>query len=99
MAEHFKNYIDGKWVESTTTQTFPSSNPADKSEVLGLFPRSDHRDVDHAVEAARREYPRWRKMPAPKRAEILFRAAELLGQRKEGLAVLMTKELGKIVRE
>lgn len=99
MAEHFKNYIDGKWVEATTGQTFPSSNPADKSELLGLFPRSDHRDVDRAVEAARRQYPQWRKVPAPKRAEILFRAGELLSQRKQALAVLMTKEIGKILKE
>lgn len=99
MAEHLKNYIDGKWMDAATGQTFPSINPADKSEVLGLFPRSDHRDVDRAVEAARRHYPRWRKVPAPRRAEILFRAAELLVQRKEGLAVLMTKEMGKILTE
>src|SRR3990172_4372948 len=99
MAEHFKNYIDGKWVEATTGQTFPSINPADKSEVLGLFPRSDHRDVDRAVEAARRHYSQWRKVPAPKRAEILFRAGGLLSQRKEALAVLMTREMGKILKE
>lgn len=99
MAEHLKNYIDGKWTEATTGHTFPSINPADKSEVLGFFPRSDHRDVDRAVEAARREYLRWRKVPAPRRAEILFRAAELLVQRKEGLAALMTKEMGKILKE
>jgi len=99
MAEHFKNYIDGKWVEATAGQTFSSINPADKSEVLGLFPRSDHRDVDRASEAARRQYPRWRRVPAPKRAEILFRAAELLVHRREELAVLMTKEMGKILKE
>lgn len=99
MAEHLRNYIDGKWVEATAGQTFPSINPADKSEVLGLFPRSDHRDVDRAVEAACREYPRWRLVPPPRRAGIVFRAAELLVQRREGLAVLMTKETGKILDE
>ncbi len=99
MADHYKNYIDGKWVEATAGQTFPSINPADKSEVLGLFPRSDHRDVDRAVEAARRQYPRWRILPAPKRAEILFKAAELLLKRKEELAVLMTREVGKVLKE
>ena len=99
MAEHFKNYIDGKWVEATTGQTFSSINPADKSGVLGLFPRSDHKDVDRAVEAARRQYPRWRRVPAPRRAEVLFRAAELLLHRKEELAILMTKEMGKVLKE
>jgi aldehyde dehydrogenase (NAD+) len=99
MVERFKNYIDGKWVESAGGQTFPSINPADKSEVIGDFPRSDHRDVDRAVEAARRRYPAWRGLPAPKRAEVLFRAAELLLREKEDLAVLMTKEMGKVLKE
>lgn len=99
MAEHLKNFVDGKWVDATTGQTFPSINPAEKAEVLGLFPRSDHRDVDRAVEAARREYPRWGIVSPPRRAGMLFRAAEVLVQRKEGLAVLMTKESGKILNE
>jgi aldehyde dehydrogenase (NAD+) len=99
MAEQFKNYIDGKWVESVGGKTFPSINPADKSEVIGQFPRSDHRDVDRAVEAARRHYPHWRRVPAPKRAEVLFRAAELLLRQKEDLAVQMTREMGKVLKE
>lgn len=99
MAEQFKNYIDGKWVEATGGQTFASINPADRSDVLGHFPRSDHRDADRAVEAARRHYLRWRKVPAPKRAEMMFRAAELLLLRKSDLASLMTKEMGKILKE
>ncbi|MBI2902975.1 MAG: aldehyde dehydrogenase family protein [Candidatus Methylomirabilis oxyfera] len=99
MAEQFKNYIDGKWIEATSGQTFPSMNPADRSEALGHFPRSDHRDVDRAVEAARRHYLRWREVPAPKRAEIMFRGAELLLLRKKDLATLMTKEMGKVLKE
>jgi aldehyde dehydrogenase (NAD+) len=99
MAERFQNFIDGKWVDSAIGTTFDDINPANKTEVLGSFPRSDHRDVDRAVEAAKSHFPSWRRVPAPRRAEILFRAAEILVHRKEELAQLMTREMGKVVAE
>lgn len=99
MAEVYKNYIDGKWVDAVSGQTFPSINPANKTEILGLFPRSDHRDVDRAVEAAKGHFEKWRRVPAPRRAEIFFRAAEILVRRKEELAQLVTKEMGKVLAE
>jgi aldehyde dehydrogenase (NAD+) len=67
--------------------------------VLGVCARSGIEDVAEAVAAAKEAYPRWRKVPAPRRAEILFRAAEILVRRKEELAQLMTREMGKILLE
>ncbi|HSB71380.1 MAG TPA: aldehyde dehydrogenase family protein [Candidatus Methylomirabilis sp.] len=99
MAERFKNLIDGKWVDSANGSTFEDLNPANKTDVLGSFPRSDHRDVDRAVEAAKAHVPTWRQVPAPRRAEFLFRTAELLAQRKDELAGLMTREMGKVLKE
>ncbi len=99
MAERFRNFIEGKWVGAANGATFEDINPANKTEVLGIFPRSDHRDVDRAVEAARAQYPKWRRVPAPRRAEVLFRAAEILVRRKEELAELMTREMGKVLNE
>jgi acyl-CoA reductase-like NAD-dependent aldehyde dehydrogenase len=99
MTERFQNFIDGKWVDAANGTTFEDINPANKTDVLGTFPRSDHRDVDRAVEAAGAYFPKWRRMPAPRRAEILFRAAEILIRRKEELAQLMTREMGKVLRE
>ncbi len=99
MAERFQNFIDGKWVDAASGATFDDINPANRTEVLGAFPRSDHRDVDRAVEAAKTHFPTWRRMPAPRRAEILFRAAEILARRKEELAQLMTREMGKVLKE
>ena len=74
-------------------------NPACAGEVLGEFPLSNHGDVDMAVDAARLAYRKWRLTPAPKRAEILFRAAELLVKRKEGFSRDMTREMGKVLAE
>ncbi len=93
------NYIDGKWQASQSGRTLEDRNPANKAEVIGLFPRSDASDVDAAVQAARIHYPKWRKVPAPQRAEIMFRAAELMVQRKDELARLMTREMGKVLKE
>ena len=95
----YRNFVNGEWVESHTGQFFENRNPAAVSEVVGMFPRSDARDVAEAVEAAAEAFRRWRLVPAPRRAEILFRAAQRLGERKEDLAVDMTREMGKILVE
>lgn len=99
MAQIYQNYIAGKWVPARSGRTFESINPARKREVIGVFPRSEAADVDEAAQAARREFPRWRLMPAPRRAEVMFRAAEILVRRKEELARAMTREMGKILNE
>src|ERR1700745_4110443 len=79
----YKNFIDGEWVESSTGETFENRNPADTRDVVGLFQKSAKADVDAAVEAARSAFAKWRLVPAPRRAEIMFRAAEMLLERKE----------------
>ena len=55
--------------------------------------------MEQAVDAARLAYERWRLVPAPKRAELLFRAAQLIAERKEPLARDMTREMGKVLDE
>ncbi|MDR5683269.1 MAG: aldehyde dehydrogenase family protein [Armatimonadota bacterium] len=98
MADLYHNYIGGKWVPSRSGATFESLDPA-TGEVLGACARSGPEDVSDAVAAAREAYPKWRKVPAPRRAEILYRAAEMLVRRKEEYARLMTREMGKILTE
>src|SRR5712672_157784 len=98
-AKAFKNFIGGEWVESRSGQTYENLNPADTRDVVGIFQRSDKRDVDDAVSAARQAFDRWRLTPAPKRAEIIYRAGEILLERKEEYAQLMTREMGKVLKE
>ena len=95
----YKNYINGEWVEARGGKTFENTNPADKSDVVGLFPASDKGDLEEAVAAAKAAYNGWRLTPPPKRADILFRAAQMLVERKEELARDMTREMGKILKE
>ncbi|MBI1955617.1 MAG: aldehyde dehydrogenase family protein, partial [Acidobacteria bacterium] len=94
----YKNFIRGQWVEAQNGEVFENRNPA-TGEVVGIFPRSEAQDVAWAVEAASEALHRWRLVPAPRRAEILFRAAQILQERKESLAEDMTREMGKILLE
>ncbi len=94
-----KNFINGEWMDSRSGRVFENRNPADTTEILGLFQDSDSRDVDDAVTAARDAYKSWRLAPAPRRGEILFRAAQALLARKDELAREMTGEMGKVLDE
>ena len=99
MHETVKNFIGGQWLDSPSGETFESINPTDTSEVVGVVSKSGREDVDKAVEAASNAFRGWRLTPAPKRGEIIFRAAETLARRKEELGRLMTREMGKILKE
>jgi aldehyde dehydrogenase (NAD+) len=94
-----KNFINGEWVGARRGNTFENRNPADTGELIGIFPSSTQEDVNDAVEAAKAAFKQWRLVPAPRRAEILYRAAETLVKRKEDLARDMTREMGKPLSE
>ncbi|MGH2460786.1 MAG: aldehyde dehydrogenase family protein [Chloroflexota bacterium] len=95
---HYWNYIDGSWVPSTSGKTFASLNPA-TGELIGDVTLSTPADVDAACRAAAGAFESWRRTPAPRRGEILFRAGEIMIRRKEDLARMMTMEMGKIIKE
>ena len=95
----YKNFIGGEWVETHTGRSFENLNPADTRDVVGVFQRSDAEDVNCAIDAASEAYKKWRLVPAPRRAEMLYKAAEILIGRKEEYAQLMTREMGKVIKE
>jgi acyl-CoA reductase-like NAD-dependent aldehyde dehydrogenase len=99
VAETFRNFIGGQWVPALSGETFPNVNPADTREVVGLFPRSGNEDARRAIEAAREAQPKWAAMPAPKRGEVMFKAASLLEARADAVARDMTREEGKTLPE
>ncbi|HDL00950.1 MAG TPA: aldehyde dehydrogenase family protein, partial [candidate division Zixibacteria bacterium] len=99
MAEVFKNYINGKWVESKSGKTFTNVNPANSDDVLGVFQKSNEDDVNDAIAAAAEAYKSWRLIPAPKRGEILYRVANRLLADKERISQEMTREMGKVIKE
>jgi aldehyde dehydrogenase (NAD+) len=93
------NYIGGRWVPAASGSTFENRNPGDQDDLIGRFADSGREDVEKAVAAAREAFPRWRALPAPKRGEILYRAAEILVRRKEEFSRDMTREMGKVLAE
>ena len=98
-ATSYNNYIDGRWMPSASGETFENRNPASTDDLIGVFQKSTRRDVEAALGAAARAYETWRLVPAPVRAEILFKAAQLLVERKEPFARDMTREMGKVLNE
>ncbi|MCS6880669.1 MAG: aldehyde dehydrogenase family protein [Oscillochloridaceae bacterium] len=94
-ARIFKNFIGGEFVASRSGKTYERRNPADQREVVGIFQDSNADDVNDAVAAAKAAYPGWRRVPAPRRGEILLKAAELLQARKERYSRDLTREMGK----
>ena len=94
----FKNFIGGEWVDAASGETFESRSPA-TGELIGVFPRSGPEDVDRAVAAARAAYEEWRLVPAPARGEILYRFGTLVREHKDELALLMSREMGKVLPE
>jgi malonate-semialdehyde dehydrogenase (acetylating) / methylmalonate-semialdehyde dehydrogenase len=93
-----KNYIDGEWVESLSSQTLEVVNPATNKE-LARVPISTKEDVDRAVKAAKKASKTWRNVPVPKRARYLYKYHALLTENHEELAKLVVQENGKSFKE
>lgn len=94
-----KNYINGAWVDSISGEKFQNINPADKNDLIGEFPKSNSEDIQKAVFAAKQAFKSWKRMPAPKRGDMLRIAGDIFNRRKEELAKVMTREMGKPVFE
>jgi aldehyde dehydrogenase (NAD+) len=93
------NYIGGKWTRSRSGRVGENRNPAEHDEVVATYQESNAQDLDDAVAAAKKAYASWRLLPAPRRAEYLFKVGAILTERKEAYARDMTREMGKILAE
>jgi acyl-CoA reductase-like NAD-dependent aldehyde dehydrogenase len=78
----YDNYIGGRWMRSASDGIIENRNPANSTDLIGVFPDSSADDALAAIASAKAAFQSWRLVPAPKRAEILFRAAQLLMERK-----------------
>ncbi len=99
MAEDYKNLVGGKWCDSESKRTFENRNPANWDEIVGVFPKSTAKDIEKAVAAAKKAFKTWKNVPVPKRGEILGRCGDIMVERKEELAKLETREMGKVIKE
>ncbi len=85
--------IGGKRI--TAAQTFTSINPSRPDEVIGYFGRATVEQTQEAIKAATATFETWKRVPAQQRADYLFKAAELMRQRRYYLNAWMTYEVGK----
>ena len=95
----YRNFINGKWVESASTRTAENINPANTEDVLGTVRQATRDEARAAVEAAANAFRDWRATPAPTRGRIVAQAARLLEDNKEEVAQLLTREEGKTIAE
>jgi succinate-semialdehyde dehydrogenase/glutarate-semialdehyde dehydrogenase len=91
-------HINGKWRAATGGRTIPVLNPATE-EVIGTVPHANHSDLDEALDAADRGFKAWKKVSAFERSKLMRKAANLLRERADGIARLMTQEQGKPLPE
>jgi aldehyde dehydrogenase (NAD+) len=92
----FQNYINGKWVDGGNT--FQTINPANE-ELVAEIAQAEIPDVNSAVNAAKEAFNSWRLVPAPLRGELLFKVGDILKGKREELAQLLTRDMGKVIAE
>jgi aldehyde dehydrogenase (NAD+) len=95
MVSRYQLFINGEWVSSESGETFTRVNPADPDEVIGNFQKGNAIDTEKAIDSAEMAFDSWSDTPAPKRAEYIFKASQLLSENKDELSQIMTREMGK----
>src|SRR5438876_3338983 len=95
----YRNFIGGKWIESTSSRTVNNINPADTEDIIGTVRQATREEARAAVEAAAEAFRGWRATPAPARGKIVAKAARLMEEAKEEMAQILTHEEGKTIGE
>ncbi len=97
-AIHTQLFIDGKFVDAESGETMATLNPHDNSEIAQIA-MAGHADVDKAIHAAQRAYPKWSRMSAMDRGRILLKLADLIEANAEQLAMLESLDTGHPIRD
>lgn len=99
MAQRYENLIGGEWVAPPGDRWFERANPADTSEVVGVFAAMDQGEVARAVLAAGEGFERWRSTKLLDRGAVLLRAAAIIRESSGQMAIDLTREMGKTLSE
>jgi len=98
MAKKIKNYINGQWVVSKTSQFLPVFDPG-KGKAIAQVPLSTKEEVNRAGQAAQKAFKTWSRVPAPERVEYLFKLKRLIDDHFQEIARILTTEHGKTLKE
>src|SRR5690348_1163449 len=93
------NFVGGRWVESKGRRSAERRNPANSDDLIGIIPLSTREETRAVVDVAAKALPGWRSTPAPVRAKVLARACQIMTERKDELAHMLTREEGKSVSD
>ncbi len=91
-------FIGGKWANGAGRKSEPVINPANEKPLADL-PHASKSDLDEAVEAAKKGFEVWRKTTAWDRGRVLRKAADLMRERADAIAKVLTQEQGKTLAE
>jgi malonate-semialdehyde dehydrogenase (acetylating)/methylmalonate-semialdehyde dehydrogenase len=95
---NLKNYINGQFVDSLSSETLDVTNPA-TNEVIAKVPLSNKQDLDNAVSAAKEAFKSWRRTIPIERVKYIFKFKNLMEEHLEEIARLVTIEHGKTLDE
>ena len=90
----FKNLLNGEWVNSESGKFIEIKSPIDNS-ILGRVPAMTKEEVDTAIDGAKQAQLKWKNVPLSERADILYKAADILVENVDELASMMIKEIAK----
>ena len=96
MPQKFQNFINGKWVDAKSGRTFENRNPANWEEIVGVFPKSGKEDVDEAVNAATKAFPKWSALPIKERAQVFSDTKPFWKNIPRNLRNLSIRKTGKL---
>ncbi len=99
MTETHLNHIAGEWRPAAAGAVFEDRNPADDRDLIGAFPDSGPEDVAAAVETVSSAWPAWAAASPEVRADVLFKAADIIARRADEIAAELTREEGKTLTE
>ncbi len=90
--------VNGKWINSIDNEFIKVESPAHRGSVIAEIPRAKAADVNHAIEAAHEAFQSWRKVPARERGKLLWKIADIIEDRSEEIARLLSTETGNAIR-
>ncbi|KKT92239.1 MAG: Aldehyde Dehydrogenase [Parcubacteria group bacterium GW2011_GWF2_45_11] len=99
MAQLHQNFINGQWQDSSCGQEYEQRNPADLTEITGIWPKSSVADVASAIEAAAAAFASWSRLTVYQRAEYFAKVLQVMKSRVEQIAAVITAENGKTLKE
>lgn len=90
----YRNLVNGEWRESKLDHTITIMSPVDRS-MIGKIQAISKEEVDEVIRYSKASVPQWTNVPIYERAEILYKAAELLEERAEEIACILMMEIAK----